>query len=138
MAELILEIITPSKPFFKGAIKSVTVPGTEGSFQVLVNHAPIISTLETGMVKIEFPDGSRKLYACGGGTIEVADNHILLLADSLEEAESIDLDRARKAAERAKQRLTDRADKNVDFARAELALKKALNRINTANKVSSI
>jgi len=78
MAELILEIITPAKPFFKGAIKSVTVPGTSGSFQVLLNHAPLISTLDIGEIKVEFPDNSKKYFAVGGGTIEVENNNVLI------------------------------------------------------------
>jgi F-type H+-transporting ATPase subunit epsilon len=134
MAELLLEIITPSKPFFKGNIKSVTVPGSAGSFQVLINHAPIISTLEIGEIRIEFPDGSKKYYSIGGGTIEVENNQILILADSLETAESIDMERARKSAERARKRLANRSDKMIDVIRAENSLKRAINRMEIVEK----
>jgi F-type H+-transporting ATPase subunit epsilon len=134
MAELHLEIITPAKPFFKGVIKSVTVPGTAGSFQVLVNHAPLLSTLEVGEVKIELPDGSRKEYTVGGGTIEVENNRILILADSIEAIDGIDIERAKSAAERARTRLANRSDKTIDAARAEAALKRALNRLNAVEK----
>ena len=61
MAELNLEIITPSKSAFKGEIKSVTVPGTKGRFQVLKNHSPIISTLDIGMIKVDLPDGKDQI-----------------------------------------------------------------------------
>jgi F-type H+-transporting ATPase subunit epsilon len=134
MTELFLEIITPAKPFFKGVIKSVTVPGTAGSFQVLINHAPILSTLEIGEVKVELPDGSRKHYTIGGGTIEVENNRVLILADSIEAVEGIDIERAKKAAERARQRLANRSDKQIDALRAENALKRALNRLHAVEK----
>jgi F-type H+-transporting ATPase subunit epsilon len=134
MAELHLEIITPAKPFFKGVIKSVTVPGTAGSFQVLVNHAPIISTLDVGELKIEMPDGAKKNYTVGGGTIEVENNHVLVLADSIESVETIDVERAKQAAERARKRLANRSDKMVDVLRAEFALKRAMNRLQAVEK----
>lgn len=134
MAELFLEIITPAKVLFSGNIKSITVPGTAGSFQVLVNHAPILSTIETGVIKVGHPDGKTTFYATGGGTIEVKDNKILLLADSLEDAAHIDAERARQSKERAVQRLQNRADNNIDVQRAEASLKRALNRLDLIEK----
>jgi F-type H+-transporting ATPase subunit epsilon len=133
MAELLLEIVTPAKSYFKGAIKSVIVPGTAGSFQVLVNHAPLISTLDVGVISIELPDGLRKHYTTGGGTIEVNNNNILILADSIELFEEIDVERARRAAERSRQRLAER-DKSTDLERAEKALKRAMNRLKAVEK----
>jgi len=109
MAELYLDIITPSKNIFSGEIKSITLPGTQGGFQVLKNHAPIISTLEIGVVKIVLADNSIQNYATGGGTVEVLDNKILLLADSIERSDEIDVERAKDAMERASKRLNERS-----------------------------
>ena len=81
MSELNLNITTPSKKIFSGEIKAITVPGTNGSFQVLRNHAPIISTLEIGVIKIDLPDGKSDYYAVGGGTIEVLNNNIVQLKE---------------------------------------------------------
>ncbi len=134
MAELKLEIITPAKPFYKGVIKSVTVPGTAGSFQVLVNHAPLLSTLDIGVVKVEFQDGKKTYYSVGGGSIEVDKNNVLILVDSLESPEDIDVERAKNAADRAKKRLADRSDKMLDVQRAENALRRALNRLQFVEK----
>jgi F-type H+-transporting ATPase subunit epsilon len=134
MNELFLEIITPAKPFFKGVIKSVTVPGTDGGFQVLINHAPILSTLDIGEVKIELPDGSKKHYTIGGGTIEVEKNRVLILANSIEAIEGIDVERAKKAAERARKRLANLSDKEINALRAENSLKRALNRLQAVEK----
>lgn len=133
MAGLFLEIVTPSKTIFSGEIISITVPGTNGSFQVLKNHAPIISTFEVGILKIEIDTG-KKYYATGGGTIEVLNNRIQVLADSLEAADEIDLIRAESALKRAKERLTNINQEKIDVARAEAAIARALNRINLVSK----
>jgi F-type H+-transporting ATPase subunit epsilon len=78
-----IEIITPDKKVFEGDIKSVRVPGKKGSFQVLKDHAPIISTLETGSVIMIDQDGAETIYEISGGVIEVKANRIILLADSV-------------------------------------------------------
>jgi F-type H+-transporting ATPase subunit epsilon len=78
-----IEIITPDKKIFEGEIKSVRVPGKKGSFQVLKDHAPIISTLENGTVRIVDQENNEITYDIGGGVIEVKANKIILLADSV-------------------------------------------------------
>jgi F-type H+-transporting ATPase subunit epsilon len=79
-----LEIITPEKKLFAGEIKLLKVPGTKGSFEILKNHAPIISTLEKGVVKILSPEGAETLFNIGGGVIEAKENKIILLAESVQ------------------------------------------------------
>lgn len=78
-----IEIITPDKKIFEGDIKSVRVPGKKGSFQVLKDHAPIISTLDKGPVIIVENDGAQTTYEINGGVIEVKANKIILLVDSI-------------------------------------------------------
>ncbi|MBK8882579.1 MAG: ATP synthase F1 subunit epsilon [Bacteroidales bacterium] len=78
-----IEIVTPDKKIFEGDIKSVRVPGKKGSFQVLKDHAPIVSTLETGSVILVDPDGKETIFEIEGGVIEVKANKIILLADSV-------------------------------------------------------
>ena len=80
-----LEIITPEKKLFAGEIKLVKVPGSKGSFEILKNHAPIISTLEEGPVKIIDPEGSETIFNIGGGVIEAKENKIILLAESIQQ-----------------------------------------------------
>lgn len=133
MKELFLEVVTPSKVAYAGNIKSVTIPGTLGSFQVLYNHAPLISSFEIGLIKVVDENNGVHFFATGGGTVEVKDNKILALAESFEEAVEIDVERAKKAMERAQQRLKDRSQQfEVDQTQAELS--RALNRINIASK----
>jgi F-type H+-transporting ATPase subunit epsilon len=77
-----IEIVTPDKKIFEGEIKSVRVPGKKGSFQVLKDHAPIVSTLESGPVIMVDMDGKETVIEIDGGVIEVKANKIILLADS--------------------------------------------------------
>ncbi len=78
-----IEIITPDIKVFEGDIKSVRVPGKKGSFQVLKDHAPIISTLGLGPVIIVDQAGKEIRYEIGGGVIEVKMNKIILLAETV-------------------------------------------------------
>ena len=137
MAQLQLEIITPNKISYKGDVQAVTVPGTLGSFQILYNHAPIISTFEIGVIKVEISNNEKIFFATSGGTVEVVNNNIRILADSLEAVESIDLERAKRALERANQRLAEKGSGNIDVKRAEAALARAMNRIKLVEKFST-
>ncbi|MCX6260147.1 MAG: ATP synthase F1 subunit epsilon [Bacteroidia bacterium] len=78
-----IEIITPDRKIYEGEIKSVRVPGKKGSFQVLKDHAPIISTLETGSVIIIDQANIETVFEINGGVIEVKANKIVLLAESV-------------------------------------------------------
>ena len=77
-----IEIITPDTNIFSGEIRSVRVPGRKGSFQVLKDHAPIISTLDKGPVIMVDEQGNEIRYEITGGVIEVKRNRVILLADS--------------------------------------------------------
>jgi F-type H+-transporting ATPase subunit epsilon len=77
-----LEIITPDKKVFSGQINLVQVPGTKGSFEVLEYHAPIISTLDKGTIKV-VERGAESFFEITGGVIEVKDNNIIILAESI-------------------------------------------------------
>jgi len=78
---MFLDIITPDKKVFSGDVSSITVPGTKGIFQVLNNHAPIISTLSKGVVKYKTIEGE-KTVSINSGVIEVLKNKIILLLES--------------------------------------------------------
>lgn len=134
MKTLKLEVITPSKKAFDDSVSAVTLPGTAGSFQVLYNHAPLMSSLEIGVVKIIDTNEKENFFAIGGGTVEVLDNKVLVLAESFERPDEIDIERAEKAKQRAKERLSSK-DKDIDNARAEAALKRAVNRLKLTKKI---
>ncbi len=134
MKQLNIEIVTPSKVVFSGAVQSCSVPGSSGAFQVLYNHAAILSTFEVGEIKIVDLKGNVIHYATGGGTIEVMDNKILLLAESVESPDEIDRKRAEDSLNRAKDRLHGGNKPEIDYERAEVALKRALNRLSVNKK----
>ena len=136
MSELNLEIITPEKPIFKDQVDVITIPGTLGGFQILKDHAPLISSFEIGIIKIK-KDSTESFFTTAGGTVEVNKNKVLVLADSIEKIENIDRDRAEQAKERAEERLRKKHEEDVDEARAQGALNRSLNRLNAVKKYSS-
>lgn len=79
-----LSIITPDKPIFDGEVTSVTVPGSTGSFEVLENHAPIVSTLDDGKVIIR-TGKNEKIITIIGGVVEVIHNNVTVLAEGIKE-----------------------------------------------------
>ncbi|MBC7744864.1 MAG: ATP synthase F1 subunit epsilon [Flavobacterium sp.] len=80
-----LEILTPDKTIYNGEVTSVTVPGTMGFFEVLKDHAPIISTLEKGKVTIRGGHKVEEVVHIIGGVVEVQNNRIIVLAEGVEE-----------------------------------------------------
>jgi F-type H+-transporting ATPase subunit epsilon len=78
---MLLEIITPEKKVFQGEVNSVQLPGTNGKFEVLNNHAPIISTLTKGDVRVIDNNNNTELFEINGGVIEMQNNKIIVLAE---------------------------------------------------------
>ena len=78
-----LEIITPDKKVFEGEVKLVQLPGSKGKFEILKNHAPIISTLEKGTIKIQDEGGKEHFFEIDGGIIENKSNKIIVLVESV-------------------------------------------------------
>lgn len=135
MSELSLEIITPEKPVFKDQVEAVTIPGTLGSFQILKDHAPLISSFEIGIIKIK-KASDELFYTTSGGTVEVTHNKVLVLADSIEKVSEIDSERAEQAKKRAEERLKRKHESDIDEARARASLSRALNRLSAVKKYS--
>ena len=79
---MLLEIIAPDKKLYSGEVDLVQVPGSKGSFEILKNHAPIISTLEQGRIKIVDNKGGTTFYEVDGGVIEAKNNKIIVLAET--------------------------------------------------------
>ena len=76
-----LDIISPDKELFSGEVKYVGVPGIDGSLGILNNHAPLITTLDTGDVLIRMEDGSEETFPVKGGVLEVLNNKVIILAE---------------------------------------------------------
>lgn len=128
-----LEIVTPGKSLYRGTVQSFSAPGVVGGFQVLVNHAPLLSLIGIGEIKVLDMEGSETRYSTSGGVVEVRKNSVTFLAESAEPAKTIDVSRAEAARDRAKQRLETRSQ-DIDIDRARLALQRALNRLRVAGR----
>ncbi len=79
---MLLEIISPDRKLFSGEVISLRVPGSKGSFEILKNHAPIISSLEKGTISIRSEDGQNTTFEIDGGVIEAKKNKIIVLAEN--------------------------------------------------------
>jgi F-type H+-transporting ATPase subunit epsilon len=126
-----LEIVTPNKVVFSGDVTSFSAPGVIGGFQVLRNHAPLLSNIAVGEVKVVDAAGSESRYATSGGFVEVHENKLVMLAETAERSDEIDVTRAEAARERARKRIADK-EAGTDIERARLALHRALNRLKVA------
>lgn len=124
------EVVTPEKVVFSGEIEWIIVPAALGNLGVLRNHAPLVTALRIGMVTY-LQDGKPYRMAISGGFMEVVRNQAVVLANTAEIGEKIDLQRAQAARERAEKRLNERSA-DLDVLRAELALKRAISRIKAA------
>jgi F-type H+-transporting ATPase subunit epsilon len=125
--KLQLEIVTPQGLVYSGEVDEVTAPGSEGEFGVLPGHAPYITTLRTGLLTCKL-GGENMHFFVSWGYAEVGSDKVVVLADSAERAEDIDIERAREAHRRAEEAMKMQED--VDFAKSEAALERAVSRIH--------
>ncbi|PKK82305.1 MAG: ATP synthase F1 subunit epsilon [candidate division Zixibacteria bacterium HGW-Zixibacteria-1] len=128
-----LTIVTPEKRFYEGDVGSLIVSGSEGYLGVLTDHAPLITAVIPGKVTIKDKSNQEIFLSVSFGFFEVSSNHATLLADSVEFLSDIDLERAQKALDRARQRLANQAG-DIDLPRAQKAMERARNRITLATK----
>ncbi len=121
-------IITPEGVYKELDTPIINIRTIEGARGILSNHVPVVTMLDIGKMETE-ENGVRQIYAVAGGLFYFRDNRAEILTDAIENSMDIDEFRAKKAKERAERRLNS-ADPNVDIKRAELALQKAMNRLN--------
>lgn len=134
MAErLTLELATPTRMVVAETVDEVVVPGSEGYFGVLPGHAPLLATLGIGELTYRIGREERHV-AVSGGFAEVRNDKVIVLADTAELPQDIDRARAERARARAEQRLSGRAQDEIDYARAGAALARALTRIQVAGR----
>ncbi len=129
-----LEIVTPKKILFSGEVTSFTAPGVLGGFQVLKSHAPLLSNISVGEVKLVDAAGNEHRYATSGGVVEVRENKVILLAETAEGSDEIDVSRAEAARDRARKRLSEKKI-GIDIDRARTALFRAMNRLKVADRL---
>ncbi|HAK89316.1 MAG TPA: F0F1 ATP synthase subunit epsilon [Nitrospiraceae bacterium] len=124
-----LDIVTPHGLVLSEEVDEVAATGTEGEFGVLPGHVPFITTLRIGMVVLR-KGGNTEYVFVSSGYAEVSPDKVVILADSAEKSEGIDVERAKAAMKRAEERL--RKAEEIDFARATASLERATIRIQIA------
>ena len=128
-----LKIVAPDKIFFDGETEQIIARTTEGNVGILAHHAKYVANLIAGPLKIKQEDGTYRVAAISSGAISVCDNLVTILVNTIEWANDIDIERAKRAEEAARERIkTSDSEKELDVA--TLKLKRALNRINIASK----
>lgn len=141
MAEdLSVDIVVPDEHVFQGTAELVRAPGVEGSFEVLRNHAPMIAAFGIGPLVVKSKEAhrfadvrdDRIVFATSGGFLEVLDNKVTILAETAEPKSEIDVERARRAEERALRELESDGEGVLDRETAEAALERARNRLRVA------
>ena len=136
MAEKIrIRLVTPSRLLLDEEVDEVTAPGALGEFGVLPNHISFLTLLEIGVMNYKQGAGTVHL-ALGGGYAEVLDNVMTVLADAAEYADEIDVERARRAKERAEETMEKLNRDDKEFPVAEAALRRALVRMQVAARAS--
>ncbi|HEV8375040.1 MAG TPA: F0F1 ATP synthase subunit epsilon [Candidatus Polarisedimenticolia bacterium] len=128
-----LEIVTPERAVFSESVDEVILPGAQGYLGVRPGHAPLLATLKVGSISVRKGSEIQHL-AVSWGFAEVLPDRVSILAETAEPAEEIDMDRAVRAKERAEKRLKQ---PDADFRRAQVALEKALSRIQVASRAGA-
>jgi F-type H+-transporting ATPase subunit epsilon len=133
MAALTLEIVTPERRVATIQADEVRAPGVLGGFGIRQDHTPFMSQLAPGRLTVV--DGAREVhYAIGGGFLQVADNKVIVLADSAEEREEIDVERARKAFTDSTEHLRQLTEQDENYPEEAARVRRATARLDVAGK----
>ena len=119
MATLHLEIVTQERRLFSGDVDMVVAPGGEGELGILPHHAPLLTTLKEGALRVK-QGGGEEYFSIGGGFMEVRPDRVTVLADAAESADEIDEQRAAEARKRAQELMAQKDQTGADLAQAAL------------------
>jgi F-type H+-transporting ATPase subunit epsilon len=128
-----LEIVTPERLAYSDEVDSVQLPGSEGELGVLPHHAPLISTLGVGELRIR-KGGSEESFAIVGGFLQVRPDKVVVMAETADMASEIDLEKAEEARREAERALESGYHEGADLSAARAALQQALLRIRVAER----
>lgn len=131
MATMRLEIVTAERQVYSEEVRSVLAPGMEGELGILPHHAPLLTLLKPGEVRVVKADGQEDYLAVSGGFMEVLGNKVTILADTAERSEEIDVQRAEEALKRAQERIAAKSA-DMDLERAVASMRRAQARLKAA------
>jgi F-type H+-transporting ATPase subunit epsilon len=129
----LLEIVTPERLAYSDTVDAVQLPGIEGELGVLPHHAPLISMLGLGELRIR-KGGAEEIFAIAGGFLQVRPDKVVVMAETADMASEIDLEKAQEARREAERALESGYDEGADLAAARAALQQALLRIRVAER----
>ncbi|WP_435922759.1 F0F1 ATP synthase subunit epsilon [Paenibacillus sp. DYY-L-2] len=133
MSTFLLEIVTPEHVVFSQEVEGLSVRGLEGDLGILPGHIPFVTPLQVAPLVVK-SGGKSQTIAVHGGFVEVQGDKVIVLAESAELPQEIDVERAIAARERAERRLSASGQDRIDHRRAELALQRAITRINVSSR----
>ena len=130
-SSLLVEIVSPDRAAYRGEALRFRAPGTEGSFEVLRGHAPLLAATGVGTVTVTTLAGERVSFTTSGGFVEVLDDHVIMLAETAEPVSGIDVERARVAEAEARERLAG-VQSPEERAAAQAELERARHRLRAS------
>jgi F-type H+-transporting ATPase subunit epsilon len=133
MAKLKLELVTPTKQVLSEEVDEIVAPGTLGQFGVLPGHTPMLTTMPVG--ELSYLQGDQRHYvAVNWGYVEIENDRVVILVETAEAEDEIDLERAKRALARAEKDLSELGPEDKDFRARQAALERALARIQVAGR----
>ncbi|MBO5198484.1 MAG: ATP synthase F1 subunit epsilon [Lachnospiraceae bacterium] len=133
MSNFKLSVLAADRPFYIGECSSLVLPTPEGQYGVLAHHSNTIAAVVPGLLEFTLPDGETRTAAVSEGMVKIEDNEVLILVDSAERPEDIDVSRAQRAAEEAREQLLQQKS-IIEYRAAEAYLARALNRIKVGTR----
>ena len=132
MAQIRCEVVTVERVVFQDDVDMVVAPGIEGQLGILPHHAPLITALTYGELVLHREGEEDEFIAIGGGFLEAGPDHVIILADSAERAEEIDVERAEAARLRAEEVMSKGPEEEIDLVQAQAALRRSMIRLKVA------
>jgi F-type H+-transporting ATPase subunit epsilon len=130
---ILLEIVTPERQVLSEEVDSVVCPGVEGELGVLPHHAPLLTTLGVGELRIR-RGGEEEFFAIAGGFLQVRPDKVVVMAETADMASEIDMEKAQEARREAERALAEGFEEPADLARARASLQRALLHIRVAER----
>src|SRR6187401_2886097 len=132
-----VDIVSAEGEIFSGAASMVFAPGSQGELGIAPRHAPLLTMLKAGEVRVQTPDGQEQHFFVGGGALEIQPNKVTVLADTALRAKDLDEASALQAKQRAEEALKDRGDK-ISLAEAQAELARSMAQIKMLDKLRKV
>ncbi|MCH9704840.1 MAG: F0F1 ATP synthase subunit epsilon [Proteobacteria bacterium] len=138
MSTIQVEVVSSEKSLYSGEATMVVAPGLMGELGIMPQHAPLLTQIKPGVLKINLSDGSTELLYVAGGILEVQPDKVTILADFAERSEDLDESRAEEARKAAEEKLQNSSDSDLDYAQAQAELARAVAQIQAIQKLRKI